>query len=203
MSDRAGAVRRYLGSRKNMAGMAGALAGVGLHVAGVIGDVWPVVAVGLYGVGALLGPSDPQSEPSELPLTDTLRAEAAALLSRVQGQARALPEGTAADVTRIVGAVRLALDRLDQVADQETDRIAAPERLADAAEIVRVELPECLGTYLGRAPSTPEELAARELRAQLKLVVERTDRLVAQVPDVHIRRAEDLTREMRHRHGQQ
>ena len=104
-------VRRYLGSRKNIAGMAGALAGVGLHLAGVIGDVWPVVAVGLYGVGALVGPSDPRTE-AEPRLTDALRSEAAALLQRVQGRA---------------------------------------------------------------------------------------GRLVAQVPDVHARRAEDLTREMRRR----
>jgi hypothetical protein len=203
MSDRAGAVRRYLGSRKNIAGMAGALTGVGLHLGGVIGDVWPVVAAGLYGVGALVGPSDPPSEPPEPRLTDTLRSEAATLLSRAQGQAGALPEGTARDVGRIVSAVRLVLDRLDQVADQETDRIAAPERLADAAEIVRVELPMCLDTYLGRPPSTPEAPAARELRAQMELVAERADRLVAQVPDVHVRRAEDLTREMRRRHEQQ
>jgi hypothetical protein len=197
MSDR---VRRYLGSRKNIAGMAGALAGVGLHLAGVIGDVWPVVAAGLYGVGALVGPSDPPGEPAEPRLTDVLRAEATALLARVQGRSGALPEGTAADVDRIIGAVRLALDRLDQVADQETDRIAAPERLADAAEILRVELPECLDTYLDRPPSSPEGPAARELRAQLELVTGRADRLVAQVPDVHVRRAEDLTREMRRRH---
>jgi hypothetical protein len=204
MSDRAVVVRRYLGSRKNIAGMAGALAGVGLHLAGVIGDIWPVVAVGLYGVGALIGPSDPLRDPPPEPrLTDTLRSEAAALLARVQAQAGALPSGTLADVDRIVGAVRLALDRLDQPADQETDRIAAPERLADAAEILRIELPLCLDTYLGRAPSTPEEPAARELGAQLKLVVARADRLVAQVPDIHVRRAEELTREMRRRHGQE
>ena len=204
MSDRAVVVRRYLGSRKNIAGMAGALAGVGLHLAGVIGDIWPVVAVGLYGVGALIGPSDPLRDPPPEPrLTDTLRSEAAALLARVQAQAGALPSGTFADVDRIVGAVRLALDRLDQVADQETDRIAAPERLADAAEILRIELPLCLDTYLGRAPSTPQEPAARELGAQLKLVVARADRLVAQVPDIHVRRAEELTREMRRRHGQE
>lgn len=204
MSDRAIVVRRYLGSRKNIAGMAGALAGVGLHLAGVIGDIWPVVAVGLYGVGALVGPSDPLRDPPPEPrLTDTLRSEAAALLARVQAQAGALPSGTLADADRIVGAVRLALDRLDQVADQETDRIAAPERLADAAEILRIELPLCLDTYLGRAPSTPQEPAARELGAQLKLVVARADRLVAQVPDIHVRRAEELTREMRRRHGQE
>jgi hypothetical protein len=201
MSDRAGAARRYLGSRKNIAGMAGALAGVGLHLAGVIGDVWPVVSVGLYAVGALIGPSDPRSEPAEPRLTDTLRSEADALLARAEAQAGALPAGTVADVGLIVRTVRLVLDRLDQVADRETDRIAAPEWLADAAEIVRVELPECLDTYLGRSPSTPQEPAARELGAQLKLVVIRADRLVAQVPDVHVRRAEDLTREMRRRHG--
>ncbi|GAA5138579.1 hypothetical protein [Pseudonocardia adelaidensis] len=197
MSDR---IRRYLGSRKNIAGMVGALTGVGLHLAGVIGDIWPVVAAGLYGVGALVGPGDPPPDPTGTRLTDALRSEAAALLWRVQGQSGALPEGAAAQVGRIIGAVRLALDRLDQVADRETDRIAAPERLADAAEIVRVELPECLETYLGRAPTTPEEPAARELLAQLGLVAGRVDRLVAQVPDVHARRAEDLTREMRRRH---
>ncbi|TWF76598.1 hypothetical protein FHX44_112491 [Pseudonocardia hierapolitana] len=197
MSDR---VRRYLGSRKNIAGMAGALAGVGLHLAGVIGDVWPVVAAGLYGVGALVGPSDPPGEPAEPRLTDALRAEAAAILGRAEARSGALPEGAVADVGRIICALRLVLDRLDDVADQETDRIAAPERLADVAEIVRVELPECLETYLGRAPSPPEAPAARELRAQLTLVGERVDRLVAQVPDVHVRRAEDLTREMRRRH---
>ncbi len=204
MSDRAVVVCRYLGSRKNIAGMVGALAGVGLHLAGVVGDIWPVVAIGLYGVGALIGPGDPLRDPPPEPrLTDTLRSEADALLARVQGQASALPSGTVADVDRIVGAVRLALDRLDQVADQETDRIAAPERLADAAEILRIELPLCLGTYLGRAPSTPEVPAGRELGAQLKLVVARADRLVAQVPDIHVRRAEELTQEMRRRHGQE
>jgi hypothetical protein len=197
MSDR---VRRYLTSRKNIAGMAGALGGVGLHVAGVIGDVWPVVAAGLYGVGALVAPGDPAPDPAEPSLTDALRCEAAALWSRVQGQSSALPEGAAAEVGRIIGAVRLVLDRLEQVADHETDRIAAPERLADAAQIVRVELPACLETYLGRSPTTPEEPAARELLTQLELLTAGADRLVAQVPDIHARRAEELTREMRERH---
>jgi hypothetical protein len=62
-SDRSGAERRYLESRKNIAGMVGALVGVGLHAAGLIGDVWPVVAIGLYAVGALVAPPDPVEEP--------------------------------------------------------------------------------------------------------------------------------------------
>ncbi len=203
MSDRAAALRRYLGSRKNIAGMAGASAGVGLHVAGVIGDVWPVVAAGLYGVGALVGPGDPVTAPVGEPrLTDTLRGEADAVLARAVSEEYALPDGTPALVRRIVRTVRLVLDRLDEVADREADRIAAPERLARAAEIVRVDLPACLDTYLGRSPSTAEEGAAQELGTQLDLLIGQADRLAAQVPDVHTQRAEDLTREMRRRHGQ-
>jgi hypothetical protein len=202
MADPAGAVRRYLRSRKNIAGMAGALAGVGLHLAGVVGDVWPVVALGLYAVGALVAPPDPVEEPvAEPDLVDVLRAEVEAQLTRVELQRDELPVGAEAGVRRIARTVRLVLDRLDQVADREVDRIAAPERLADVAEIVRADLSECLDAYFGRAPSMPPDTAARELAAQLEMIGARVDRLEAQVPDVHARRAEDLTRDMRRRYG--
>ena len=202
MADLAGAARRYLQSRKNIAGMAGALAGVGLHLVGVVGDVWPVVAIGLYAVGALVAPSDPVEEPvAEPSLVDVLRAEVEAQLTRVELRRDELPVGAEAGVRRIARTVRLVLDRLDQVADREADRIAAPERLADVAEIVRADLSECLDAYFGRAPSMPPDTAARELTAQLRMIGARADRLEAQVPDVHARRAEDLTRDMRRRHG--
>ena len=199
MSERGGAVRRYLASRKNIAGMAGAIVGVGLYAAGAIGDIWPVVAVGLYGVGALVAPSDPGGEPR---LTDVLRSDAAELVARIEPRSAALPAGTVAAVRRIAEVVRLVLDRLDEVADQPADRAAAPERLAVAAEIVRVDLPVCLDTYLGRAPSSSAERAAAELVTQLDLIAGAADRLAAQVPDVHAQRAEDLTRELRRRHGE-
>jgi len=50
-------VLRYLGSGMNAAGSALALGGVGLHVAGVVGDVWPLVVPALYLIGALVVPS--------------------------------------------------------------------------------------------------------------------------------------------------
>lgn len=199
MSER-GPVRRYLASRKNIVGMVGALAGLGLHLAGVIGEVWPVVAIGLYGVGALVGPTDPAEE--EQRLTDVLRSDAAQLLARIEPQAGALPADTVDAVRSILDVVRLVLDRLDEVADQPADRAAAPERLAVCAEIVRVDLPVCLDTYLGRSPSTSAERAAAELVTQLDLIAGAADRLAAQVPDVHAQRAEDLTRELRRRHEQ-
>ncbi len=49
---------RYLTSTKNIAGSAGALAGLGLFFSGVVGPLWPVVVVGLYGIGALLAPRE-------------------------------------------------------------------------------------------------------------------------------------------------
>jgi hypothetical protein len=50
-------VLRYLGSGKNVAGGALALGGLGLHFAGVIGGIWPLVVPALYLIGALVVPS--------------------------------------------------------------------------------------------------------------------------------------------------
>jgi hypothetical protein len=52
-----GRVVRYLASGKNIAGSALALGGLGLHFAGVIGGVWPLVVPALYLIGALVVPS--------------------------------------------------------------------------------------------------------------------------------------------------
>jgi hypothetical protein len=41
-----------------------------------------------------------------------------------------------------------------------------------------------------------------ELVAQLDLIAAAADRVAAQVPDIHAQRAEELTRELRRRHGQ-
>lgn len=197
MSSRGYAVRHYLGSRKNIFGMVGALVGVSLSFADV--GVWPAVAVGLYGVGALIGPSDPV--PGEERLTEVLRREAGELVDRVKPRGEELPHGSFPAIRRILEVLRLVLDRLDQVADEPTDRAAAPERLAIAAEIIRIDLPMCLDTYLGRAPSASPRRAAAELVAQLDLIAGSVDRLAASVPDVDVQRAEDLTRDLRRRHG--
>jgi hypothetical protein len=52
-------VLRYLGSGKNVAGSALALGGLGLHFAGIIGGIWPLVVPALYLIGALIVPSRP------------------------------------------------------------------------------------------------------------------------------------------------
>jgi hypothetical protein len=50
-------VLRYLGSGKNVAGSALALGGLGLHFAGVVGGIWPLVVPALYLIGALVVPT--------------------------------------------------------------------------------------------------------------------------------------------------
>lgn len=175
--------------------MAGALLGVGLHVAGIVGDLWPAAAVALYGAGVLVGPSDPAPE---LSLTEALRRESAAAPAGL-GR-RDLPPGAYEAVARIVEVLRVVLDRLDEVADRPADRAAAPDRLARAASIVRDDLPACFATYRSRSPET-QQRAEAELAAQLGLVARAADRLAAEVPDVHVQRAEELTEELRQRYG--
>lgn len=168
-----------------------------MHAAGFIGDVWPVVAIGLYAVGALVAPPGPVEEPVVEPsLTDALRAEVEEQLTRVELERAAMPGGAEQAVRRIVRTVRLVLDRLEDAAGHPADGLAVPERLADVAEIVRVELAECLDAYLTPMPS---EAAARELHDQLEMIGARADLLAEQVPDAQLLRAEDLTRELRHR----
>lgn len=50
-------VLRYLGSGKNIAGSALAVGGLGLHFAGLIGGIWPLVVPALYLIGVLVVPS--------------------------------------------------------------------------------------------------------------------------------------------------
>jgi len=47
---------RYAYSNKNIVGCLGALAGLALYLAGVVGPLWPFVVAGLYLVGALATP---------------------------------------------------------------------------------------------------------------------------------------------------
>jgi hypothetical protein len=50
-------VLRYLGSGRNVAGSALAIGGLGLHFAGLLGPVWPLVVPALYAIGALVMPA--------------------------------------------------------------------------------------------------------------------------------------------------
>jgi hypothetical protein len=56
-------VLRYLASARNVVGCLLALGGVALHLAGLLGVVWPFVVAALYAIGALVapGPREPEA----------------------------------------------------------------------------------------------------------------------------------------------
>jgi hypothetical protein len=198
MSEAGAAVGRWLTSRKNLFGSAGALVGAGLAFADV--SSWPLVAVGLYAVGALVAPGEP---PETAPrLTDELRDELGSLLGRMSRAVDRLPVGVLPAVARIAAQLNLVLDRLDEVADGAPDRVAAPERLAIVQGIVRVDLPECLDGYLDRGRASSHAQTAAELVKQLDVIASAADRLAAEVPDQHVQRAEELTRDLLRRYGE-
>jgi hypothetical protein len=55
----------YLYSTKNIVGSALALVGLALFFTGIVGALWPVVVIGLYGVGALVAPGTPSVDLKE------------------------------------------------------------------------------------------------------------------------------------------
>jgi len=48
----------YLYSTKNIVGCALGLGGLGLHFLGIVGNLWPVVVIGLYLIGVLVVPAN-------------------------------------------------------------------------------------------------------------------------------------------------
>jgi hypothetical protein len=170
--------RGYFSSRKNLAGMGLALAGLGLHFAGVVGGVWPLVVIGLYGVGALAVP--PESRPLTLrigadPIRDpnAVRArlrEIAATLSR-KGS---VPADVVTATDRITAAISAVLDRLrDQPAGSD-----------DADIVYRIAtdyLPETLNTFLRISPRYIDRTGSdgqsphTMVLAQLRLLADRMD----------------------------
>ncbi|WP_329790681.1 hypothetical protein V1227_01990 [Lentzea sp. DG1S-22] len=134
------AISRYLASWKNLAGCAGGLIGLGLHLAGLAGSYWLLVVAGLYGVGALAAPperitlvTDPEEE------AGALRSELDALVDRVAGlrvPAEAVPR-----LAEVAEVLRGMLDRPRELR-------ADPDALHAVTRLVGTDLPLSVQSYL-------------------------------------------------------
>jgi hypothetical protein len=129
---------RYLYSNKNLVGSAGGLAGLALYFTGVVGELWPLVVGGLYGVGALATP------PAKgIDLRGGLDASN---LNRAMAEQRRRIEG------RVPGDVLAAVDRIqDQVREVLARSQALPPGSPDAYVVERTALdylPTALESYL-------------------------------------------------------
>jgi hypothetical protein len=163
-------VLRYLGSTKNIVGSALALGGVVLHLFGVAGSLWPVVVVGLYGVGALLAPTDRVRLTISHAEVETrqLRADLDALVAKVT--ATRFPADVVSKVEGLAGVLRDILARAETLT-------ASPDQLHVVSQAIRDYLPTSLEAYANLPRSYAitrrgerERSAHEELMSQLDLL---------------------------------
>jgi hypothetical protein len=158
---------RYLYSNKNLAGSAGGLAGLALYFTGVVGELWPLVVAGLYGVGALATPPTRTIDLRGGLDPGNLERAMAEQRRRVRGR---VPDDVLAAVDRIHDQVREVLAR----------RHALPPGSPDAFAVERTALdylPTALESYLNlprgyanRVPVSGGRTARRVLLDQLALL---------------------------------
>jgi hypothetical protein len=158
---------RYLYSNKNLAGSAGGLAGLALYFTGVVGELWPLVVGGLYGVGALATPPTRVIDLRSGLDPGNLNRAMAEQLRRIQGR---VPDDVLAAVGRIHAQVREVLDR----------RHVLPPGSPDAFVVERTALdylPTALEAYLSlprgyanRVPVSRGRTPRRVLLDQLALL---------------------------------
>jgi hypothetical protein len=139
------AISRYLESRKNLAGSACGLVGLGLTFAGVAGPYWPVVVAGLYGAGALIAPPERPALP-DLP-------DPSAQLDEVRsdfGKVRAYLADIDLSVTaaaRLRELTELLTALLDEGWSKEL-LTHDPEGVHSLSRIVRRDLPEAVDSFV-------------------------------------------------------
>ncbi|WP_329335328.1 hypothetical protein OG866_16025 [Streptomyces sp. NBC_00663] len=189
------AISRYLESRKNIAGSACGLVGVGLTLAGVAGAYWPVVVAGLYGAGALVAPPERPALP-DFPdpsaQLDALRddfGKLCAYLAQVE-----LPPAAAGRLTELTDLLTALLDPgwATELLSQD------PEGVHTLARAVRQDVPEAVDTFVRTrwwtrlAPG--QEAPERHLERQLALLQEEAERLAAALRETEARRQQSHTR---------
>ncbi|SHN48124.1 hypothetical protein [Cryptosporangium aurantiacum] len=186
----------FLGSRKNIVGCAGGLAGLGAAVAGFGGAWWWVLPVGLYAAGVLATPPARvrlvASGPDAADEAGAIRRDLSTLLARLDPLAGRLPDGAHAAVRDVAALLFELLDRPDALA-------AAPDQAYGVTRVVRSDLPISLETYLALPRWYGSGQPADDLAAQLELIRADVERIAAAVYAADAQRLTDHTRYLRDR----
>jgi hypothetical protein len=171
-------ILRYLTSRKNLAGSALGLVGVGLALAGVVSGVLPTIGVvaGLYAAGALVMP-EPKSTfaPGDEESVDTGAISKA--LRRLSGVVSSAPPDITAKTQGIIGQLQELLPRI-------ADKPASSDEAYVISRMASNYLPDTLDAYL-RLPRTyaeTEKLAGGQTAHQM--VAAQLDLLTQKVTEV-------------------
>lgn len=184
----------YLESRKNLAGSACGVAGVGLTLTGVAGTYWPVVVAGLYGAGALIAPPEvpaPPVAPEPAEQLGFVRQDFARLQEYV-GEVD-LPAEPAGVLTGLLGLYAAMLEPGWVAGVLAAD----PEAVHALTRAIRTDVPECVDTYnrtrwwtrLTAGGESPE----RHLERQLTLLREEAERMTADLRETEARRQQTHT----------
>ncbi|MGW7107850.1 hypothetical protein ACWGHU_17000 [Streptomyces xanthophaeus] len=192
-TSRAARALGYLESRKNLAGSACGVAGVGLALAGVAGAYWPLVVGGLYGAGALIAPPERAAPPPFDPREElgVLREDFARLrdyLAEVE-----LPSAAGDTLEGLLGLYGALLEP-GWVADVLATE---PEAVHALSRGVRQDVPECVDAYnrtrwwnrMAPGGESPD----RHLERQLGVLCEEAQRVTAGLHEVEARRQQTHT----------
>ncbi|MCX5012066.1 hypothetical protein OG765_13840 [Streptomyces sp. NBC_00555] len=184
----------YLESKKNLAGSACGVAGLGLGFAGVGGSYWPVVVAGLYGAGALIAPPErvpPPHYPDVAEQLGVVREDFGRLreyLAEVD-----LPPAAGGKLAELMELYAALLDP-----GWVADALAAdPEAVHSLSRAIRLDVPECVDTYnrtrwwtrLTPGGESPE----RHLERQLTVLYDEAERVTASLREAEARRQQTHT----------
>ncbi|WP_374775551.1 hypothetical protein OG756_24655 [Streptomyces sp. NBC_01310] len=184
----------YLESKKNLAGSACGVAGLGLTLAGVAGAYWPLVVAGLYGAGALIAPPErvaPPHHPDPAEQLGVVREDFGRL--RVYLAEVELPAAAAGKLAELLEFYEALLDP-GWVAEVLA---ADPESVHTVSRAVRQDVPECVDTYnrtrwwarLSPGGESPEQ----QLERQLAALFEEAERVTATLREAEALRQQTHT----------
>ncbi|MEU9232801.1 hypothetical protein AB0D36_10370 [Streptomyces subrutilus] len=184
----------YVESRKNVAGSACGVVGLGLGAAGVGGSYWPVVVAGLYGAGALIAPPErvaPPLYPDVAEQLGVVRADFGRLreyLAEVD-----LPPAAGGKLAELMDLYAALLDPGWVAGALAAD----PEAVHALSRAIRLDVPECVDTYhrtrwwtrLTPGGESPE----RHLERQLRVLFDEAERVTAGLREAEARRQQTHT----------
>lgn len=158
---------RYLYSNRNLAGSAAALAGLGLYFTGVVGELWPVVVGGLYGIGALAVPPTRTYDLRGGLDPSNLNRAMAEQAGRLRGR---VPDDILAAVGRVHTLVGEILSRRDALPPASPDAFVVERTALDYLPTALESYLNLPRAYANRVPISDGRTARQVLLAQLALL---------------------------------
>lgn len=185
----------FFSSRKNLVGMTLATLVIILHIAFGLGFLWPLVAVSAWGAGVAL---TPRQEPKaltpaqpEVPVNVELNRE---LRETLRDLVRAQPPQAVLDqASKLEDSLRFVFDEWDELE-------SAPEHRLTVWNIVKIYLPEVVGTYIN-APQYQSQEAAAVMQDSLSTLTGAVERIRQGILDHSLRAMDSQARTLRETFG--